>query len=226
MVGPRLSVRAFCDAGPMTRSAACPPTYEPRATGHIPEMVALIERLIERGHAYAAERRRLLRRPVVAGLRRADRPAHRRHAAGRRRRPARQARPARLRAVEGRQAREPSRRPGRRRGVAGRPGWHLECSAMAGKYLGAEFDIHGGGLDLRFPHHENELAQSRAAGRPVRPLWMHNAWVTTGRREDEQVAGQQAARVARSCSGSGRSSCATTWSRRTTASTSSSPTRR
>ena len=60
----------------------------------------------------------------------------------------------------------------------GRPGWHLECSAMAGKYLGAEFDIHGGGLDLRFPHHENELAQSTAAGKPFARHWMHNALVT------------------------------------------------
>jgi cysteinyl-tRNA synthetase len=60
----------------------------------------------------------------------------------------------------------------------GRPGWHIECSAMAGKYLGDEFDIHGGGLDLRFPHHENELAQSRAAGRPFARFWMHNGWVT------------------------------------------------
>jgi cysteinyl-tRNA synthetase len=50
---------------------------------------------------------------------------------------------------------------------------------MAGKYLGAEFDIHGGGIDLRFPHHENELAQSRAAGQPFARFWMHNAWVTT-----------------------------------------------
>ena len=60
----------------------------------------------------------------------------------------------------------------------GRPGWHLECSAMAGKYLGDEFDIHGGGIDLRFPHHENELAQSTAAGQPFARFWMHNAWVT------------------------------------------------
>jgi cysteinyl-tRNA synthetase len=60
----------------------------------------------------------------------------------------------------------------------GRPGWHLECSAMAAKYLGPEFDIHGGGLDLRFPHHENELAQSTAAGQPFARLWMHNAMVT------------------------------------------------
>jgi len=60
----------------------------------------------------------------------------------------------------------------------GRPGWHLECSAMATKYLGDEFDIHGGGLDLRFPHHENELAQSRAAGQRFARYWMHNALVT------------------------------------------------
>jgi cysteinyl-tRNA synthetase len=61
----------------------------------------------------------------------------------------------------------------------GRPGWHIECSAMAGKYLGPAFDIHGGGVDLRFPHHENEQAQSRAAGRPFASYWMHNAWITT-----------------------------------------------
>jgi cysteinyl-tRNA synthetase len=61
----------------------------------------------------------------------------------------------------------------------GRPGWHIECSAMAGKYLGPAFDIHGGGLDLRFPHHENEQAQSRAAGRAFASYWMHNAWITT-----------------------------------------------
>ncbi|KRO75332.1 MAG: cysteine--tRNA ligase, partial [Actinobacteria bacterium BACL4 MAG-120920-bin74] len=61
----------------------------------------------------------------------------------------------------------------------GRPGWHLECSAMAHAYLGEEFDIHGGGLDLIFPHHENEIAQSQAAGYKFAHTWMHNAWVTT-----------------------------------------------
>ena len=61
----------------------------------------------------------------------------------------------------------------------GRPGWHIECSAMAEKYLGPAFDIHGGGVDLRFPHHENEQAQSRAAGHPFASYWMHNAWITT-----------------------------------------------
>ena len=62
----------------------------------------------------------------------------------------------------------------------GRPGWHLECSAMAGKYLGDTFDIHGGGIDLRFPHHENELAQSTAAGDPFARYWLHNGLVTVG----------------------------------------------
>ena len=62
----------------------------------------------------------------------------------------------------------------------GRPGWHLECSAMARKYLGDTFDIHGGGVDLRFPHHENEQAQSRAAGLGFASYWLHNAWVTIG----------------------------------------------
>ena len=61
----------------------------------------------------------------------------------------------------------------------GRPGWHLECSAMAQAYLGETFDIHGGGLDLIFPHHENEIAQSEAAGYGFANVWMHNAWVTT-----------------------------------------------
>jgi len=60
----------------------------------------------------------------------------------------------------------------------GRPGWHLECSAMAHRYLGRTFEIHGGGIDLRFPHHENELAQSRAAGYESARHWVHNAWVT------------------------------------------------
>jgi cysteinyl-tRNA synthetase len=62
---------------------------------------------------------------------------------------------------------------------AGRPGWHLECSAMAHRYLGPAFDIHGGGLDLVFPHHENEIAQSKAAGDPFAMYWLHNYWVTT-----------------------------------------------
>jgi cysteinyl-tRNA synthetase len=63
---------------------------------------------------------------------------------------------------------------------AGRPGWHIECSAMSRRYLGPAFDIHGGGLDLRFPHHENELAQSTAAGDPFASYWLHNGLVSVG----------------------------------------------
>ena len=77
----------------------------------------------------------------------------------------------------------------------GRPGWHLECSAMAGKYLGDAFDIHGGGLDLRFPHHENELAQSTAAGQRRSPSSGCTTRWSTCRREDEQVGRQLAAGV-------------------------------
>src|SRR5258708_21905066 len=62
----------------------------------------------------------------------------------------------------------------------GRPGWHVECSAMATKYLGATFDIHGGGLDLLFPHHENEVAQSKAAGDGFARYWLHNGLVRLG----------------------------------------------
>ena len=113
--------------------------------------------------------------------------------AGGGRRPARQARPARLRAVEGPQAGRAGDASWPTPWGRGRPGWHLECSAMVGKYLGPEFDIHGGGLDLRFPHHENELAQSTAAGRPFARYWMHNALAQPRRREDEQVARQLAA---------------------------------
>jgi cysteinyl-tRNA synthetase len=74
----------------------------------------------------------------------------------------------------------------------GRPGWHIECSAMAGKYLGDEFDIHGGGLDLRFPHHENELAQSTAVGQKFARFWMHNALVTTAGEKMSKSMGNSA----------------------------------
>ena len=67
----------------------------------------------------------------------------------------------------------------------GRPGWHIECSAMAEKHLGPEFEIHGGGLDLRFPHHENELAQSRSRGYPFAHIWLHNGMLELG---DEKMS--------------------------------------
>ena len=161
-----------------------PPTYEPAATGHVPEMLELIGELVAtrpRLRRRGRLRRRLLRRPLVAGVRRADPAGHRRHG-GRRRTPTRAASATPATSPSGRAGRRsPSRRPPPWPSPwgPGRPGWHIECSAMAGKYLGQAFDIHGGGVDLRFPHHENEQAQSRAAGHAFASYWMHNAWITT-----------------------------------------------
>ncbi len=158
-----------------------PPTYEPRATQHVPDMVRLMQRLVERGHAYTTgpgnvwfdvrswpdygdlTKQRLedlnpeaaddelaseKRDPHDFALWKAPKPG------------------------------EPETAAWDTPFGRGRPGWHLECSAMAQRYLGEEFDIHGGGLDLRFPHHENEQAQSRAAGYGFAQRWMHSAWVT------------------------------------------------
>ena len=175
--------RARVARAPTTSSACLPPTYEPRATGHIPEMIALMQRLIDaRARLRRRRRRRVLRRPLLPGVRR----AHRAEGWTTCSRPTTPttARASATRATSrcGRRTRPASRRrrPGTTPWGRGRPGWHLECSAMAGKYLGAEFDIHGGGLDLRFPHHENEQAQSRAAGDPFARYWLHNGWVTLG----------------------------------------------
>ncbi len=159
-----------------------PPTYEPGATGHVPEMVELIEELIEKGHAYAAadgsgdvyfdvrswpQYGELTRQKVddMEAATDAD-PRGKRD-------------PRDFALWKGRKAPEPETASWPSPWGRGRPGWHIECSAMAGKYLGPAFDIHGGGVDLRFPHHENEQAQSRAAGRPFASYWMHNAWITT-----------------------------------------------
>ena len=163
-----------------------PPVYEPRATANIAEMIALIERLIERGHAYQAQDGTAsvyfdtASWPQYGALTRQRReqmedaadtdPAT---AAGKR-----DARDFALwkahREPEPETASWPS--PWGR----GRPGWHIECSAMATRYLGEQFDMHGGGLDLRFPHHENELAQSSAAGHGFARHWLHNGLVNTG----------------------------------------------
>ena len=108
----------------------------------------------------------------------------------------------------------------------GRPGWHLECSAMVGKYLGDEFDIHGGGLDLRFPHHENELAQSRAAGRPFARLWMHNAMLNLdGEKMSKSVGNTLLVERGGQAGPAGRAALLPR-ARRTTARSSSSPRRR
>jgi cysteinyl-tRNA synthetase len=155
-----------------------PPDVEPRATGHIPEMIALIRRLIDSGHAYAAGGGvyfDVSSYPAYGELS-GQRPEHMRAADD----------------VEGESAKRDPRdfalwkghKPGEPFWETpwglGRPGWHLECSAMATKYLGETFDIHGGGLDLVFPHHENELAQSRAAGDGFARYWAHNGLVSLG----------------------------------------------
>jgi cysteinyl-tRNA synthetase len=152
------------------------PTYEPRATGHVTDMVGLMDRLIERGHAYAAEGdvyfdvRSWPPYGELSGQRIDEMlPAADSVSTGKRD-------PRDFALWKGAKPGEPSwPTPW----GDGRPGWHLECSAMAHRYLGPAFDIHGGGLDLVFPHHENELAQSRAVGDGFAAFWMHNAWVTT-----------------------------------------------
>lgn len=155
-----------------------PPTYEPRATGHIPEMIAMIETLIAKGHAYAAADGS---GDVYFDVRSWPAYGELSHQSIDDMLPAEDAPPGGKRDArdfalwKGHKVGEPESACWQTPWGRGRPGWHLECSAMAAKYLGAEFDIHGGGLDLRFPHHENELAQSRASGQPFARLWMHNA---------------------------------------------------
>jgi cysteinyl-tRNA synthetase len=158
-----------------------PPTYEPRATGHIPEMIALMQRLIDRGHAYAVDGdvyfdvRSFPGYGELTGQKLEDlQPADDVVDQQRKRDPRDFA------LWKAHKDGEPETASWATPWGRGRPGWHLECSAMVGKYLGAEFDIHGGGLDLRFPHHENEQAQSRAAGDPFARYWLHNGWVTLG----------------------------------------------
>ena len=158
-----------------------PPTYEPRATGHVPEMLELIEVLMERGHAYVAPDGSgdvyfdVKSWPAYGSLsnQRIDdmEPAGDADPRGKRD-------PRDFALWKGHKPDEPGTASWPTPWGRGRPGWHLECSAMAGKYLGDEFDIHGGGLDLRFPHHENELAQSTAAGQRFARFWMHNALLT------------------------------------------------
>ena len=167
--------RAFTDAYNWLN--VMPPTYEPRATGHITQMIELMQRLIENGSAYAPgngdvylEVRKLNEYLTLSNQKLDD-----------------------LQSSEDsdstykKDPRDFALWKAAKKGDpswptpwgAGRPGWHLECSAMAHAYLGDEFDIHGGGLDLIFPHHENEIAQSNAAGYKFAKSWMHNAWVTT-----------------------------------------------
>ena len=153
-----------------------PPTYEPRATGHITQMIELMEILIANGNAYAPgngdvylDVRHLSSYLTLSNQKIDDL------------QPAEDAdltykKDPRDFALW--KAAKPGDPSWPTPWGAGRPGWHLECSAMAQAYLGESFDIHGGGLDLIFPHHENEIAQSQSAGWGFAKIWMHNAWVT------------------------------------------------
>jgi cysteinyl-tRNA synthetase len=159
------------------------PTYEPRATASIGQMHELIQRLIDAGHAYPAADASgdvyfdTASWPTYGELTRqklADmEPAADADPRGKRD-------PRDFALWKGHKPTEPESASWGSPWGAGRPGWHLECSAMASRYLGPRFDIHGGGLDLRFPHHENELAQSTAAGDPFANYWVHNGLVNIG----------------------------------------------
>ncbi|MEV6970856.1 cysteine--tRNA ligase [Hamadaea sp. NPDC051192] len=159
------------------------PTYEPRATGHIPEMIELIQILIERGHAYAAEDGSgdvyfdVKTYPEYGALsgQRVDEMLPAGDAPDRSKRD-----PRDFALWKGVKAGEPENAYWPSPWGRGRPGWHIECSAMTWRYLGAEFDLHGGGLDISFPHHENEIAQSRSAGLPFARYWVHNAMLNLG----------------------------------------------
>lgn len=153
-----------------------PPSAEPRATGHITQIVELIERLVDTGHAYTGDGdvyfdvQSFGDYGKLSGHRIDD--VHQGEGVGTGKRDQRD-----FTLWKGAKPGEPSwPTPWGR----GRPGWHSECVAMAHEYLGADFDIHCGGMDLVFPHHENEIAQARAAGDGFANFWLHNGWVTMG----------------------------------------------
>jgi cysteinyl-tRNA synthetase len=166
--------RAFTDA--YAALNVLPPTYEPRATGHVTQMIELMQKLIERGAAYAPgngdvylEVRKLSSYLTLSRQKLDDlMPAA----------DADETYKKDPRDFALWKAAKPGDPSWPTPWGPGRPGWHLECSAMAHSYLGEAFDIHGGGLDLIFPHHENEIAQSEAAGYAFAKRWLHNAWVT------------------------------------------------
>ena len=160
-----------------------PPTYEPRATGHIPEMHELIARLIETGHAYPATDGSgdvyfdVASWPAYGSLS-GQSPADMQPAGDAPDRGKRDPRDFAL--WKGAKPGEPADAYWPSPWGRGRPGWHIECSAMCWRYLGPEFDIHGGGLDLTFPHHENEIAQSQAADLPFARYWVHHGLLGIG----------------------------------------------
>ena len=166
--------RAFTEA--YAALNVLPPTYEPRATGHVTQMIELMEKLIAQGAAYAPgngdvylEVRKLTSYLTLSRQKLDDlQPAA----------DADETYKKDPRDFALWKAAKPGDPSWPTPWGPGRPGWHLECSAMAHSYLGEAFDIHGGGLDLIFPHHENEIAQSEAAGYAFAKRWLHNAWVT------------------------------------------------
>ncbi len=156
------------------------PTVEPRATDHIAEMKVLIEALVANGHAYVAEEHVLFNVPSMPDYGRLSNRSLEEMEAGARVEVAPYKRDAMDFVLwKPSKAGEPSWPSPAGIATPGRPGWHIECSAMAEKHLGQVFDIHGGGIDLVFPHHENEIAQSRCAhGTPVMAnVWMHNGFL-------------------------------------------------
>ena len=166
--------RAFSSA--YDRLNVLPPSAEPRATGHITQMVELMQRLLDAGRAYAAggdvyfDVRSFPEYGRLSGHRLED--VHQGESAGEFKRDQRD--------FTLWKAAKPGEPSWPTPWGSGRPGWHLECSAMATAYLGETFDIHCGGMDLVFPHHENERAQSRGAGDGFARTWLHNGWVTMG----------------------------------------------
>lgn len=151
-----------------------PPSAEPRATGFVTQMVDYMQRLVDRGHAYAADGnvyfdvRSLPDYGSLSRFKLDD--VHQGESAGTGKRDPRD--------FTLWKAAKPGEPSWPTPWGDGRPGWHLECSAMATSLLGAEFDIHCGGMDLIFPHHENEIAQSHGAGDGFARYWLHNGWVT------------------------------------------------
>ena len=166
-----------------TALGVLPPTHEPRTSGHIPQALTLIERLLRRGHAYVAgdgsgdvyfdvsswqAYGTLTRQTPDAVVDPDEGPG------------GAKIDPRDFALWKGAKPSDPASARWRSPWGTGRPGWHIQCSAMSRHYLGRAFDIHGGGLDLRFPHHENELAQSTAAGEEFAKYWVHNGLVTVG----------------------------------------------
>jgi cysteinyl-tRNA synthetase len=177
-----LAVSVEAEFNRVYQSLSADADVTPHATAHILDMIALIERLISRGHAYQAEDGSAniffdsaswadygeLTNQAIESMEGEEVASH-----GRRR-------ATDFALWKAAKSDEPDTAAWQSPWGLGRPGWHIECSAMTRSVLGEHFDIHGGGLDLRFPHHENELAQSRAAGFEFANYWMHNGLVTVG----------------------------------------------